>query len=722
MDPMVAEVIIDISHGDVDRVFDYSVPPELREKIETGCKVQIPFGHGVRSGFVWRLKTKSDIGKIKPLSRVLGKPLLNSVQLKLVQWLVDNYFCFHITALEAVVPPEITREEVPKAPRVYALKKESPLNWGQAKKQKEVWEYLLSVSHTPSKREIMKEVSTSSSTIKAMEKKGLIEVKKEISSKDPLAPRPGKAMSTGFSKLHLAEGEQNSAGKIVYRFDPGENIYPFYFSLVESFLSRKKSVIILVPESGQADLVARMLLKYFPEETVVLHSDLSPQERYHQWWKCREDKPRVLVGTRSAVFAPIRDLGLLILHQEEDDAFRQQENPRYITSEVAEERIRLEGGKLVLSSSSPSINSFYACQKKEFSLKESPGTGKNKPVVKLVDMREEFTKGNISIFSEEVKSTLSELKRDVGNRVFFYVNRRGYAPFILCRSCGYVYRCQNCGRTMTLHKESNLLTCHNCKKKQKPEQTCPRCESKYIRGLGVGTERVAEEIEKLFPDIQQVILDSDRVKTPADFFQISSDIQEGKYQIVIGTRLILKDFFPVFDHGVMVMADTHLNLPFFDSQEELFHLVNASSRRVKNGNLLVQTYNPESSTLQLAAGNEWKEFMEKELRFRKEFNYPPVGHYLVFILSGHPEKKVAHNARRLARMVAMLAREGDIEMMGPVPAYIRQEKGKYFWQVSCRGPNRGVIGRIVRKTRPTIRELIRGGIGVNLELNPKGML
>ncbi len=722
MVPKVAEVIIDISHGEVDRVFDYSIPSCFCKQIKPGCKVRIPFGRGLREGFVWRLKEKSEIKKIKPVTDVLGEPILNSTQLKLVEWLVNNYFCFHITALEAVVPPEITREAVPKESRVYKLFPDQDIELGKAVKQKAVWEYLNSVNYPPLKKEIEREAATSSSTISAMEKKGLLEVRRLISGKDPLSPRPDKPEAFPSGEVGQKRLGLNSEKPIVFHFGAGENVWQIYFSLVENKIKQGQSVILLVPEAQLADRVGEMLVKYFPAETLVLHSDLAPRERYDQWWKCKKNGPVVLVGTRSAVFSPVANLGLMIIHNEEDEAYRQQENPRYITAEVARERVNLEGGELLLSSASPSLNSFYGIKKKELIYRESPALKTGETGVELVDMREEFSKGNVSIFSQKTQSQLQELTERKKNKVFLYVNRRGYAPFILCRSCGFVARCENCNRAMTFHKENNILYCHRCKKKQKSLQVCPECESKYIRSLGIGTEKVSEEINKLFPGLRQVIVDSDRVKNLVQLGKISGEIQNGKWEIVIGTRLMLKEFFPLFDAGVMVMADTQLNLPFYDCQEDLFHLINANLRRVRDGNLLIQTYNPDNATLRLAAKNDWREFMKKELDFREEFNYPPVTQFLVYILSGNSEKEVSQSARRLAKEIAFFARRGDLEMIGPAPAYFSEERGKYRWQISCRSSNRDVFREMVNKTSPITRELIRDNIGVNLELNPKGML
>jgi len=722
MVPKVAEVIINIPHGEVDRVFDYLIPPCLRKKIKPGCKVRIPFGHGFRQGFVWRLKEESAIEKIKPLKDVLGEPLLNSTQLKLVEWLVKNYFCFHITALEAVVPPEITREAAPKESRVYKLSIEQEIDWGKAVKQKAVWEYLNSIKYPPLKNEIEREVAASSSTIRTMEKKGLLEIKRVISGKDPLAPRPEKPEAFPEPGGQQKGLDLHSEKPVVLHYGPGETIWPLYFSLVDDKIKMGQSVILLVPEAQLADRVGEMLVKYFPAETVILHSDLAPRERYGQWWKCKKNSPSVLVGTRSAVFAPVANLGLLIIHNEEDEAYRQQENPRYITAEVARERVNFEGGGLLLSSASPSLKSFYGIYKKNLTYRESPALKMEEAGVELVDMREEFGKGNISIFSQKTQALLQELKESKKNKVFLYVNRRGYAPFILCRSCGFVARCESCKRAMTFHKEGNILYCHRCKRKQKSLQVCPECESKYIRSLGIGTEKVSEEINKLFPDLKQVMVDSDRVKNQIQLEKLSGEIEKGKWEIVIGTRLMLKEFFPLFDVGIMVMADTQLNLPFYDCQEDLFHLINANLRRVKGGKLFIQTYNPDHLTLRLAAKNDWKEFMSKELHFRQEFSYPPVTQFLVYILSGTSEQEVARGARKLAKEIAVFARRGDLEMIGPVPSYFSQERGKYRWQISCRSSNREVFREMVSKTSPATRELIRDGIGVNLELNPKGML
>jgi len=718
----VAEVIIDIPHGDVDRVFDYSIPQELQEKIQPGSRVKVPFGHGLRNGFVWKVKEKTNIQKLKAISNLVNESLLNPTQLKLVDWLVKNYFCFYITALQAVIPPEIAREEVPKESRVYPLPGEGPINWGRAGKQKKIWEHLNSLSYPPLKADLERELSTSSSTINTLEKKGLIKVKKEIMKIDPLSPRPKKGKNFESEREYSIEEKFISPGKFLLRFGPGENLWPFYCSLIKKTLEKKKGIILLVPEASQADFIGKMLVNLFPGETILLHSELSSKERYDQWWRSKNNRPVVLVGTRSAIFSPVQDLGLIIIHNEENEAFRQQENPRYITSEVAEKRIEIEGGSLLLSSSSPSVNAFYLKKNKNYSYLESPFLIENEKPIELVDMREEFEKGNISIFSESVKTVLKDLKKGTSKTIFFYVNRRGYAPFILCRSCGYVARCEKCNRTMTLHKTSNALQCHYCKTQQEPLETCPKCQSKFIRSLGIGTEKVAEEIKKYFPRLKYMIVDSDRIKTQDQLEKVSREIKEQKWDVIIGTRLLFKEFFPRFDFGVMVMADTNLNLPFYDSQEEFFHLVISNASRVREGKLFIQTYYPEQKTLQFASKNDWDKFMENEWEFRKKYSYPPAKQLLSFSLSGKLEKEVAQGAKKLAKEISSLACKGELDMMGPVSVSFFQEKGKFRWQVFCRAGKREMLGSVVNQTNGLVRELIRKGIVVNLELNPKGML
>lgn len=275
---------------------------------------------------------------------------------------------------------------------------------------------------------------------------------------------------------------------------------------------------------------------------------------------------------------------------------------------------------------------------------------------------------------------------------------------------------------MTLHRENNHLICHQCQKRKNPLQDCPACKSKFIRSLGIGTEKVAEEISRLYPDLDFVIIDSDRVGKNASLKKITGELEQEKYQVVVGTSLILKDFFPRFDWGVMIMADTGLNLPFYDSQEDLFQEISASSRRVQGGQLFIQTYNKEHPTLSYAREDNWEGFMARELKYREEYRYPPVWNFLVYYLQGKLNREVEQASRKLGRFFSRGFCSKSMDVLGPIPSFIPREKDKYRWQLLCRSRDRRELHRAEKKARVMVREFIREGIGVNLELNPKRML
>ncbi len=718
----VAEVIIDIPHGEVDRVFDYLIPPDLLGALQPGCRVQVPFGRNNRSGFVWQLKEESTLDNIKTITGAESTPVLNQVQMALVQWLVENYFCFHITALQAVIPPEIARDEIPREKRVYCNPSREKKEWGRAYRQKEVWDYLQEIDFNPSLVRLKEATGVSSDTIQTMVERNIIEIRRERGRRDPLAPRPEKPEVLNGAIDYQMKSHLRPGRAMVYRGVAGKETWNRFIPMIQACLNNQRSAIVLAPEAMQAYFLARYLIRFFPRETLLLHSDLSPQERYDQWEKSKKRPARLIVGTRSAIFAPVENPGLIIINNEEDEAYRQRENPRYITSEVAARRAQLEKAFFILSSSSPSLSAFYGVRRGKYSFFCHSSPDRLSPEIEIVDMRKEFSRGNISIFSREVLDLLQQVAVEGRGRLFFHVNRRGYAPFVLCRNCGYVASCSKCGKNMTLHRENKQLICHHCQKKARLLEICPACKSKFIRSLGIGTEKVAEEISRLHPDLDLKIVDSDRVGKNNSLQEICRELEQGKYQVVVGTSLILKDFFPRFEGGVMVMADTDLNLPFYDSQEDFFQVINSSARRVQGGKLFIQTYNKDHPTLLQAQKGDWEGFMGRELKFREEYRYPPAWNFLAFYLEGNLNTEVEQAGRKLARVISRQVSGQRIDVLGPVPAFFPREKDKSRWQLLCRSRERRVLIRAEKEPRGMVRELLREGIAVNLELNPKRML
>jgi len=717
---LFAEVIIDIPHGEIDQIYDYCIPPELEEKAIEGSQVVVPFGRTERTGFILRTKKETEVTGLKEIKRVLQPGLLSTVQLKLVDWLRQNYFCFYVSAINAVIPTEIAREDVKKTSRVYLQGKKDVTHWGKAYKQKKVWEFLNRNSGPIDLDVLMERVGASRSTIKELEKKGIVKISREIKGKDPLESRPKnrKKVDQVLQSDKLVK-MLNNKEKVVYSYAAQESNFNLYVNLISRFLERGKNVILLYPEAYMAEREAKKFLEFFPEELALFHSDLKGLERYHQWWEIKKGKKKIVIGTRSAVFAPLSDLGLIIIHDEENENYKQIEHPRYQTSEIASFRTSLEEGGLLLVSTAPAAETYYNIQKGSYRWSKGFKTGKTRFPVELIDMREEFGQGNISILSlraqEQIKKTQEENKQTL-----LFINRRGYASFVLCRTCGKSLLCPKCNIALTYHKGQRKLKCRQCSFEQKTEKACPDCGGKYIRPLGIGVERVSEEVEKLYPDLKFCVVDSDVIKSRENLEEIARKIERGYFDLVIGTQLIFKDIFPRFDLGLMLLADIHLNLPFYTSQEETWNLIDGCLKRLRRGRMLIQTYDPENPTLKFARERNYKDFIERELEYRNHFNYPPFFQYLLLILSGKNEKEVAKAGRYLASNIAPLAQKGVVEMLGP--AAINGTGKEVRYQVTCRSKNRENLRETVEKVRETIKRLIGHGIEVQLELNPKRML
>ncbi|HSH34844.1 primosomal protein N' [Schnuerera sp.] len=509
-----------------------------------------------------------------------------------------------------------------------------------------------------------------------------------------------------------------------------------YLQLVEEMINSGKESIVLVPEIALTPQTISRFVGRFGDNVAVLHSRLSFGERFDQWRKIKEGKVQIAVGARSAIFAPFNNLGLIIIDEEHESTYKSSMNPKYNAIEVAEKRCEQEGAFLVNGSATPSIESYYRSKNGELkllSLKKRINE-KKMPDVKIVDMREELSSGNMSIFSRELHQAIDDNLK-AGKQTILFLNRRGYSTFVSCRQCGYVVKCNECSISMTYHLEENKLKCHYCGLAINPPKVCPVCKSKYIKYFGIGTEKVEEFTKNIFPKAVVKRMDMDTTSKKGSHEYILDKMKNNKIDILIGTQMVAKglDFENVTLVGI-IAADTSLNLPDFRSPERTFQLITQvagrAGRGAFDGKVVVQTYSPEHYSIQCAKEHNYLDFYNKEIVLRKEFNYPPFINLISIVVYGENNKYIEMKAKEIYGLLVKNMKSKDLEEVaenttGPFPAPLEKIKKNYRYQIIIKSKDKHMkkLKKIIEWVCILNKNKINlSGVKFNIDINPNSIL
>lgn len=581
-----------------------------------------------------------------------------------------------------------------KYEKILTKNKEIPFQDGldlignSAKKQRLIWETKWDKCEKTEK-EILIEFNTSTSVVKELLIKGLLVLSKEVINENPLdRPIPN------YEKIKLNKDQDLVFNKIIksdfnnYLIHgiTGSGKTEVYLQLVEEYLNMGKDSIVLVPEISLTPQTIDRFVGRFGNRVAILHSRLTKAQRFSEWRRIKTGEYKIAIGARSAVFAPFNNLGLIIIDEEHENTYKSSNNPKYDTIEVARKRVEIEGGKLVLGTATPSIETYYKSYKKEYrylELKER-ATKMKLPDIEVIDMRSELQNGNKSIFSISLKEKI-DLKINNNEQVILFLNRRGYAGFVTCRTCGYVVKCENCDISMTLHKSNNILRCHYCGATKKIPKLCPKCSSEHIRTFGIGTEKIEEEVRKAYPHARVARMDSDTIKKRQDYDYVLNRMKERKIDILIGTQMITKGLdFPNVTLVGIIAADTTLNLPDFRSAEKSFQLITQVSGRAgrgeKNGSVVLQTYNPDHYSITSAKNNSYRDFYDMEISLRKEFLYPPFVNIISILFYGRDQELVKEGINRANEVIKNKVKSQGLKNIlvnNPLPAPLERINNEY---------------------------------------------
>ena len=737
-----AEVIVDLSADAVDRRFSYSIPEGLA--VEPGQLVTVPFGPRTLDGFVVNVTEQCDLEpeRIKSVLRVARpEPVILPDLMALAEWMHTRYLCNLVDALRLMIPAEMRGGRVREKTRRFArllLDSEGVDVYAQAHpratKQIEALQ-LLQKGDAPTS-------ALDTAALKALEKRGAVAVyaseqrrtpralSDELRTADPeLMPGQAKAVERLTAAL-------DGGGRFLLHGVTGSGKTEVYIRLIRRVLELGKTAIVLVPEIALTPQMVSWLHGRFGADAAVLHSALSPGERFDEWRRIRSGEARVVIGARSAIFAPVENLGAIVVDEEHESSYQSDHRPRYDAREVAWRRADGHGAVLVLGSATPSISTYMRAMpgvrpENRLELIELRQRVKNRPLpeVSVVDMRAEFGRGNTSVFSGQLASGLHECLNS-GHQAMLFINRRGHSTFVSCRKCGYVVKCDQCDVSMTWHKSENLLKCHYCGKTQPPPGKCPSCGSAYIKYFGAGTQKVESEVRRLFPEARVLRMDIDTTREKDAHQRILDAFRRGDANVLVGTQMIAKGLdFPNVTLVGVVAADMTLHLPDYRSVERTFQLVTQVAGRAGRadnpGHVVVQTYDPEHYAIRLAAAQDYRAFYEREAASRKLALYPPYT-VIARVVFSSKRVDVAKAAAKAAEaeleqyLLETGQREGVLQLRA-AEAPIGLLRGEYRWQLFAKlyfkADLEAVAGRMQRLT-----ETAAEGVRAELEVNPVNMI
>ena len=695
-----ADIIIDISSEKLDRSFQYRVPEELEKEIKVGMVVSIPFGNGnqLRKGYVTGLtrEPKVDPARLKNICGISSaEETTESRLIALAAWMRENYGSTMIQALKTVLP--IQEKMKAKEKRYLCLK----ISREEAEKLLEELEKTRFKARTRLLRELLKEprldvsyaskeLGATTSVVKKMTEQGIISIEYEellrnsldteklrLEEELPLTPEQETAV-----REILREWEKETPRPVLIEGVTGSGKTQVYMKLIETVLDQGQQAIILIPEIALTYQTVGRFYARFGEKVSVINSRQSQGERYDQFKRARRGEVQVMVGPRSALFTPFANLGLIVIDEEHESSYKSENSPRYHARETAVERARLEHARVVLGSATPSLEAYHKAMEGTYGLVKLQSRYQDRPMpqVSVVDLREELKAGNRSVLSRKLKEAMKD-RLEKREQIILFLNRRGYAGFVSCRSCGQVMKCPHCDVSLSEHNNGRLL-CHYCGYETVKPQACPVCGSPYIGGFKAGTQQIEKVVKEAFPGVRTLRMDFDTTRTKGSYEKILSAFASHEADVLIGTQMIVKghDFPDVTLVGI-VAADLSLNAEDYRCSERTFQLlcqaVGRGGRGNKPGEAVIQTYHPDHYSIQAAAVQDYEAFYQEEMSYRMLLDYPPASHMMAVLGSCPEEELLVQAMHYLELYIHRVHKEKDLHVIGPAYASVGKVKDIY---------------------------------------------
>lgn len=723
---MILEVIVDISSTEIDRTFDY-----IGDDIPVGSRVSVEFGKKRLLGFVIGKKDTSSFPNLKKAT-FIDTPI-DEKQLKLMEFMRSKYNLRHIDVLRLFLPTKLREERNPEYTRIYLSPAEEysyddaiAKIGGRAKKQLELYVHL-----TEKGGGFLAQMVNlfGVSAVNGLREKGLVKESDIHERRIPLGGLNRQDKSVTLTSAQQEAVDTISKGKGVYLLHgvTGSGKTEIYMHVIDNFLAQGKTSIMLVPEISLTPQMLGIFRARFGDKVALLHSGLNASERYDEWKRLRTGEAQIAIGPRSAIFAPLSNLGAIFIDEEHDTSYISENNPRYDTREVAEERARLAGAVLVLGSATPDICTYQKANDGVYQLITLPDriSSHKLPDMEIIDMTYEFRCGNRSPFSHELIDAIGEAVARK-EQVILFLNRRGFASFMRCRDCGYIPKCELCDVSMTYHKVENSLKCHYCGTTKAPMHTCPKCGSTNVKEGRVGTEKIVEELKSIFPDVRCLRMDNDTTKGKDAYFKILDQFSKGEADILVGTQMIAKghDFPNVTLVGIME-ADAALFMSDYRASERTYQLVTQvagrAGRAEKKGRVILQAFWPSHYVFKFAKSYDYAGFFGTENNRRLVTGFPPYKQLVRIMISSTDRDDGRNSAKEIYLAIRDLQKTyGKFPALSLMEAPLKKLSGQYRFQAVMRLENVNAQ-EVIKDTYKIVGENRPKKGTAFVELNPQNL-
>jgi primosomal protein N' (replication factor Y) (superfamily II helicase) len=720
MKPSLIRVVIDRG---IHRELDYAVPETLAERIGVGSRVRVPFRDKSALATVVATLEQSDAQGIRPIEAVVGDtPIVSTPLLELGKWMSDYYCCPLETVMRSLLPQVIRKAEVGWKKQLFVqpgrkidsqqleqLRRRAP-------RQAELLEAIGQLKTPMPAAKLLRKVSLDNQTLRALVKRGLVDLREEAIERDPHGDEQFVAtanlqlnleQTVALKKIADALAAPENARPILLHGVTGSGKTEIYLQAIAAALERGRSAIMLVPEISLTPQTVERFKGRFAhlhDAVAVLHSHLSEGERHDEWHKIHVGRARIVIGARSAVFAPLKNLGLIIVDEEHETTYKQEEAPRYHARDVAVVRAKIEKCAVVLGSATPSLETYYntTIGKYELATLTQRVDERQMPLMRIVDLRQERRKQKtLSILSERLSQAIAD-RLEKREQTILFLNRRGFSTSLLCSNCGEARDCPNCSVALTFHRHSSRLSCHLCGHTAAVPKICPACGKDALIYAGFGTEKVEATVSQLFPKATVRRMDADSMTRKQAYRETLRDFRAGKIDILVGTQMIAKGLhFPNVTLVGIINADLALHLPDFRAGERTFQLLTQVAGRAGRGEtpgeVFVQTYTPFSPSIQFSRHHDFAGYFEQELEFRERCDFPPFKHAILITVRSAHEARAKFSAETLARRLRD-ALDGKFMLSDATPAPLEKLQGQFRFHILLRAEAIMHLSRLVRET------------------------
>lgn len=731
---MIAEVIVDVLASEVDRVFDYKIPDSFNY-LSSGYRVSVPFGNRKIEGYVISIKDSSDCpeSKLKSILAVLDdKPLILPEIIDLIKYMKESLYLRLIDGIRLAIPSQIRRDAQSKTEKFVTLNGDNFEDYlaSLSKRYKNIpllIKYLQSVGKSK-----YSELSAKfgSNNVKLLQQDDIVKVEEIRLNRMKISQEkaPNNIQLTPLQKSCVDDICKSCDKPIVLFGVTGSGKTEVYMNVINKVLAEGKTALMLVPEISLTPQMVRVFGSRFGSDVAVLHSALSIGEKHDEWLRIYNGEAKIVVGARSAIFAPLKDIGVIIIDEEHDSSYVSDSNPRYFTHDIAQFRARFNHCPLVLGSATPSVETFFKTQTKEFNLMQMPIRVNQKPMpkIEIVDMTQEFRNGNNTMLSTKMLDKLHETISK-NNQAILFINRRGFSSYMMCRECSYIPKCTECDAHLVYHKEDNMLKCHYCGKKFRVLTKCPDCGSDSIKLGATGTQQVVELVKNQFPDIPVFRLDNDSVKSKNSYEEILKNFGQTKPSILVGTQMVTKGHdFPKVTLVGIIDADISLFNYSYKANETTFQLMTQVSGRAgrsdEEGEVVLQTYVPKNPVYLASANYDYAKFFDKEINLRETTKFPPFAKIIRVLLTSENDDLVKDCTHKLImKLKDFRVKYGkQFFFLEGMKSPVNKIKNKHRYQIVMRFDTQ-IQDEVISQIYSLLDENRNNKVSVFVEINPNSL-